>query len=185
MGQAASKAVHRQRLTRGVALPGLSWLRGVLVANGFPIDQGDVTPPALRVHGRPICLDPPLPQGRPPGSLLYLYRTAAIGQIRQSQNHGIHLAANHSYLHHQALLIGMRRVASHAPSCRLQRDIGQGMPLHCRVTLLACQSERCRDPWWWHMKRDFCRSTKRCFCAAVWKQKLMQTEPMPPHGVGP
>ncbi len=89
MGQAASKAVHRQGLTRGVALPGLGWLRGVRKANGFPIDQGDVTPPSLSVHGRPVCLDPPLPQGRPPGSLLYLYRTEAIGQIRQSQSHEI------------------------------------------------------------------------------------------------
>ncbi len=82
MGQAASKAVHRQRPTRGVALPWLGWLRGVRVGNGFPIDQGDVTPPPLSVHSRPICLDPPLPQGRPPGSLLYLYWTEAIGSGR-------------------------------------------------------------------------------------------------------
>ncbi len=87
--QPAIKVVHRQPLTRGVALPGLGWLRRVRVANGFPINQGDVTPPPLSVHGRPICLHPPLPQGRPPGSLLYLYRTEAVGHIRQSQSHEI------------------------------------------------------------------------------------------------
>ena len=42
--------------------------------------------------------------------------------------------------------------------CALQHDTGQGMWFLCRVTLLACHSEGCRDHWWRRIEKGFLKN---------------------------